>query len=167
MEAYYTANMEISGAQPAFSLDGRWPVLTEALTMRPAQISDGGTAENSIVSPGCVIKGHVKNSVLSPGVIIEEQSVVRNSVLLPNVTIGRFSEVESCIIDESAHIGEYSRIGMGETLIPGIWDVTLVGARAIVPSHLFIGRNCKILPEVKPEDFTSKVIPAGTTISGK
>jgi len=167
MEAYYTANMEISGAQPAFSLDGRWPVLTEALTMRPAQISDGGTAENSIVSPGCVIKGHVKNSVLSPGVIIEEQSTVMNSVLLPNVTIGRFSEVESCIIDESAHIGEYSRIGMGETLIPGIWDITLVGARAIVPSHMFIGRNCKILPEVKPDDFTLKVIPAGTTISGK
>lgn len=166
-EAYYTANMEIAGARPAFSLDGRWPVLTEAINVRPAQISDGGNAENSIVSPGCVIKGYVKNSVLSPGVIVEEHSVVRNSVLLPNVTIGRFSEVESCIIDESAHIGEYSQIGMGETLIPGIWDITLVGARAVIPPHLFIGRNCKILPEVKPDDFTLKVIPAGTTVPRK
>jgi glucose-1-phosphate adenylyltransferase len=167
MEAYYTANMEIAGARPAFSLDGRWPVLTEALTMRPAQISDGGSAENSIVSPGCVIKGHVKNSVLSPGVIIEEQSSIINSVLLPNVKIGQFCEVESCIIDESACIEEYSRIGIGETLIPGAWDITLIGAKAVVPSHMYIGRNCKVLPGVCPEDFTTNVIPAGTTVYGK
>jgi glucose-1-phosphate adenylyltransferase len=167
MEAYYIANMEIATAHPAFSLDGRWPVLTEASAVRPAHIFEGGTVENSIVSSGCTIKGHIKNSVLSPGVVVEEQAVVINSVLLPNIVIGRYSEVDSCILDESVRIGEHSRIGAGETLIPGYRDITLLGMRAEVPPHTYIGRNCKVLPGVRPDDFLAKVIPAGTTVQSK
>lgn len=167
MESYYDANMEIAGVHPAFSLDGRWPVLTESFHGRPAQIFESGTAENSIVSPGCVIKGCVRNSVLSQGVIINDRASVKNSILLPNVTIGRSSEIESCILDESVNVGDHCRIGFGKTLIPGDWDITLIGLKAVVPSYTYIGRNCRILPGVDASDFPAKVVPPGTTIAAK
>lgn len=167
MESYYAANMQSAGIHPAFSLDGRWPVMTEAFHGRPAQIFESGTAENSIVSPGCVIKGYVRNSVLSQGVVINDRASVNNSILLPNVTVGCYSEIESCILDESVSIGDHCHIGFGQTLVPGDWDITLIGLKAVVPPNTYIGRNCRVLPGVDIIDFPTKMVPSGTTISSK
>ena len=73
-ESYYQCNMQFTGARPALRLDAEWPLLSERYDLPPAVISPEGSAVNSIVSPGCVIKGHVVNSVLSPGVRVDAGS---------------------------------------------------------------------------------------------
>jgi len=54
---------------------------------------------NSLVSPGCVTKGHVENSILSFGVRVEEQAVVRNTMVVANNSVGYHSVVDCCVLD--------------------------------------------------------------------
>ncbi len=164
-EAYYEASMELIRQRPSFSLNGGWPVFTEYDSLPPPKRTRQGSIENSLVSPGCVIKGHVENSILSPGVHIEEQAVVRNSVIMTNVFVGYHSVVDRCILDEGVNIGKLCHIGFGDTLIPGNWDITVLGKGVTVPPYTDIGRNCKILPHVRPTDFTANVVPSGVVVS--
>jgi len=79
--------------------------------------------------------------------------------------IGRGSVVDRCILDEEVTIGEFSYVGFGASLLPGNWDVTVVGRRATIPPHTAIGRNCKIYPSVVAADFRTSAVPAGTVVS--
>ncbi len=114
---------------------------------------------------GCVIKGRVENSILSPGVRVEEQAVVKNSVLMPDVFVGYHSVVDHCILDEVVNIGKYCYIGFGASIVPGEWDITVVGKGATVPAHTAIGHDCTILPHVRQFDFVTNMVSPGTTIS--
>jgi glucose-1-phosphate adenylyltransferase len=50
---------------------------------------------DSLVSPGCVIKGYVENSILPPGVLVDERAEVWNSVLMSKAFIGYYSVVDT------------------------------------------------------------------------
>lgn len=145
-QAYYEANMELVREHPRFALYGSQPVLTDQRDLPPAYFSQQARVVNSVVSPGCIIKGYVENSVLSPGVLVEEQAEVWDSVLMSNAFVGYHSVVDSCIIDEGANIGRLCYIGFGRSARAGERDVTVVGKEATVPSHAVIGRNCRVLP---------------------
>jgi glucose-1-phosphate adenylyltransferase len=165
MESYYRSNMELVGPQPALSLDGTWPVLTEQNNSVLSQEFEKGVVENSIVSGGCVVKGHVQNSILSAGVRVEDKALVKNSMLMSNVIVGYHSVVDSCIVDDGVNIGRFCHIGYGTTLMPGDWDVTVVGSGATIPPYTYVGRNCKILPDVGSSDFSTTTVLSGTIVS--
>ncbi len=158
IEAYYEANMQLIKKQPSFSLDGTWPIFTEDNNNEPINNLHQGSIENSLISPGCVIKGRVENSILSPGVWVEEQAVVRNSILMSNVFVGYHSTVESCIMDEGVSIGKICYIGFGAGHT-GTAACTVLGKGVTVPPHTAIGRSCRIAPYSTPADFTTNVIP--------
>ncbi|MBI4186625.1 MAG: glucose-1-phosphate adenylyltransferase [Chloroflexi bacterium] len=164
VEAYYAANMELIAQKPSFSLNGNWPVLAAVHSALPVKQTGQGNIVNSLVSPGCVIKGHVENSVLSPGVWVEEQAVIRNSVLMSDVFVGYHSVVDRCIVDEKVDIGKYCYVGFGSSPAQGERDITVVGKGATVPSHTAIGRKCKILPQVKHSDFHTNTVLSGSTV---
>lgn len=164
-DAYYDANMELIGPQPSFSLNSHWNILSEKQDLVSVMKPNQGVIHNSLVSPGCVIKGHVENSVLSPGVIVEEQAVVRNSILMSGARVGYHSVVERCILDEGVDIGQYCYIGFGAGLFAEEHDITVVGKGTTVPSRTAVGRNCTIMPHVEPSDFHSSMVPSGTTLS--
>jgi glucose-1-phosphate adenylyltransferase len=145
-QAYYAANMELVCAQPRFSLDGTQPVLTQCLNLPPPYISSQAMVVNSLVSPGCVIKGYVENSILSPGVLVDERAEVWNSVLMANAFIGYHSVVDTCVIDEEVNIGKLCYIGFGTSLRAGDNDITVLGKGVNVPSHTVIRRNSRVLP---------------------
>ncbi len=113
IEAYIEANMELTKPQPHFSLNGITPVLTGDQKLPAPRISKQASIRNSLVSPGCVIRGRIENSVLSPRVWVDEQAIVRNSIIMENTYIGRYSVVERCVLDEGVNIGEYCYIGFG------------------------------------------------------
>ncbi len=165
VEAYYSANIELTREFPAISMNNKWPVTTRDAAPLPARISRPDLVKNSIVSPGCVVKGRVENSVLSPGVKVEENAVVLNSVIMGNATIGEHSVVDRSILDEGVTIGRFCYIGFGNRLMPGDWDVTVLGKRVVVPPHTAIGRKCKLLPGAGPADFTTNVLPSGTVLA--
>lgn len=164
-ETYYSANMELTRQWPSFTLDSTWPVLSQDNNLPSTRESRQGVIKDSLVSPGCVIKGYVENSVLSPGVVVEEEAVVTKSVLMENVTVGYHSIVDCCILDEGVNIDKYSYIGFGSSLISGDWNVTILGKEVNIPPYTAIGRNCKVLPFVKPADFTAKTISSDSVIA--
>jgi glucose-1-phosphate adenylyltransferase len=165
VKAYYEANMELLGTQPRFSLNSNWPILTESTHPLAGLKSALGAIGNSLISPGCVIKGRVENSILSPGVYVGEKAEVRNSVIMGNVSIGYHSIVDRCILDEGVEVGQSCYIGIGSSLLPGNWEITVLGKDAKVPSHTAISRNCRILPRVGPGDFTKSVVPSNNVLS--
>jgi acetyltransferase-like isoleucine patch superfamily enzyme len=68
-------------------------------------------------------------------------------------------------LDEGVTVGEFSYLGLGASLMPGNWDITVVGRGATIPPHTAIGRNCKICPNVGAADFRTSAVPAGTVVS--
>jgi glucose-1-phosphate adenylyltransferase len=96
---------------------------------------------NSIVSPGCTIKGQVENSVISPGVWIDEHAVVRNSMLMGNVFIGQHSVVESCIMDDGVSVGRFCHISAKSSYPSLIDGIRILGKDMVVPSHTIISHN--------------------------
>ena len=164
-DAYYTANMELTHSCPLFTLNHTRTVLTQSLDLPPAEVLKTATVVNSIISPGCVIKGHVENSILSPGVYIEEQAEVRNSVLMTDVSIGFHSVVDTCIIDEGVKIDKLCYLGFGRSLLPEQYDLTVIGKGAYIPSNTAIGRDCRILPHVDASCFRGNLINSGMTVT--
>jgi glucose-1-phosphate adenylyltransferase len=165
VDAYYEANMELTKEQPCFSLNSATPVMTQEQHLPSPCISKQSSIINSLVSPGCVIRGRVENSVLSPQVWVDEQAVVRNSVIMGNTFIGRHSVVDCCVLDEEVKVGDYCYLGFGSSLISGDWDMTVLGKGVTVPPHTAIGRNCKIMPHVEAADFVSNVVTSGAVLS--
>jgi glucose-1-phosphate adenylyltransferase len=166
IDAYYAANMELTREKPSFSLDGNWPVFTEDPSLSLPNISQqGSNIINSIVSPGCVVKGRVENSILSPGVRVEEEAVVNNSVLMANVSIGYHSVVDHCVLDEEVKVGKFCYVGFRTGPTSGdCGGITVLGKGATVPHYIAIGRNCKILPYVQPTDFISPVVTSESVV---
>ncbi|MBI4188033.1 MAG: NTP transferase domain-containing protein [Chloroflexi bacterium] len=166
MEAYYQANMELTKEQPCLSLNGSSPILTQEQGLSLPCIGKGAIIKNSLVSPGCVIKGRVENSVLSPEVWVDEQAVVRNSVIMGKTFIGRYSVVDHSVVDEGVKIGEYGYIGFGSDLNWDHSNITVLGKGVTVPPRTAVGRNCRILPHVGISDFVASVISHGEVVSG-
>ncbi|MDD5039477.1 MAG: glucose-1-phosphate adenylyltransferase [Dehalococcoidales bacterium] len=158
IEAYYEANMQLLQKQPPISLNGAQPIFTGETVQAPVREFHQGSVVNSLISPGCVIKGHVENSILSPGVWIDEHAVVRNSILMSNVFVGYYSTIESCILDEAVNIGKICYVGFG-TGQTGTAACTVIGREVRVPPHTAIGRDCRIAPYSRSIDFSTNSIP--------
>jgi glucose-1-phosphate adenylyltransferase len=165
IEAYYRANMELTKEIPGFSLNSSTPVMTHQQLLSPPYTNRQTKITNSLISPGCVVKGHVENSVLSPGVWIDEHAMVKNSVIMGNAFIGRQSVISHCVLDEDVTIDDYCCLGLGSGVIPGDPVITVLGKGVMVPSFTSIGRNCKIMPHVSASDFVTNIIPSGTILS--
>ncbi len=164
-EAYYEANMELLLPELRFSLDGTWPILTETNCLPQPSKFQQGSIKNSLVSPGCVIKGRVENSIISSNVWVEERAEVRNSIVMTNSFIGYHSVVDHCILDEGVDIGKFCYLGLGGAAPLRKMSVTVVGEGVTVPPYTAIGCNCKIVPNVGPDDFTDKVVSSNSVLS--
>jgi glucose-1-phosphate adenylyltransferase len=164
-DAYYAANMELIGAEPSFTLDSNWHILGEEKGLALMQRTNQGTIKNSLVSPGCVILGHVENSVISPGVRVEEKAIVRDSILMPRVTVGYHSVVDHCIVDEDVDINRFCYLGFDAGLNASEPKITVVGKGVTVPNHTAVGRDCTIMPHVGICDFQNNIVHSGTTLS--
>lgn len=123
-----------------------------------------GKVVNSLISPGCVIKGYVENSILSSGVHVEDHAVITNSIVMANTNIGYHSVINASIIDEAVGIGKFSYVGFGGSLFPKDLAITVIGKDVVIPDHTAIGCKCKILPKAGLGDFAGGVVPSGTVI---
>ncbi|WEH38401.1 glucose-1-phosphate adenylyltransferase [Streptomyces sp. AM 2-1-1] len=113
LDAYYDAHMDLLSDRPAFSLDNRrWPIYTHTGPLPPARIVAGGIASESVIGPGCVIRGQVSRSVLSPGVVVAEGAVVQGAVLHDNVRVGRGAIVRGAILDKNVDVPPGAAIGV-------------------------------------------------------
>jgi len=120
LDAYWNANMDLTGVEPMFNLYGtKWPLRTFQAQYAPvktvfrnAAANRIGMALDSIVSHGTIISGGVvKNSVLSYNVMVRSWSEVRESVIMSEVEIGRHCRIMKAIIDKNNIIPPNTEIG--------------------------------------------------------
>ncbi len=164
IQAYYEASMELTREQPRFSLNSHTPVMTYEHPLPPPCFSRQANIVNSLVSPGCVVRGDVENSVLSPGVWVDERAVVRNSVVMGNTFIGRDSVVERCVLDEEIRVGDYCRLGFSSGLLRGAGDITVLGKGVTIPPHTTIRQNYAIPPHDGTSDFATALVTSGPVL---
>jgi glucose-1-phosphate adenylyltransferase len=132
LDSYYDAHMDLISHRPAFNLDNRrWPIYTHSTQLPPARFVAGGIAGESIVGPGCVIRGQVTRSVLSPGVVVAEGAVVQGSVLHDNVRIGRGAVVRNSILDKNVDVPPGATIGVNPERDAALYTVSKNGIIAL------------------------------------
>lgn len=132
LDAYYDAHMDLISVNPEFNLYNRqWPIFTHSGQLPPAKLVGGGMASQSIVSPGCVIRGQVTQSVLSPGVVVEEGAVVQGSVLHDNVRIGRGAVVRRAILDKNVDVPPGATIGVNPERDRKLYSTSANGITAL------------------------------------
>lgn len=122
LDAYWNANMDLTGVDPYFNLYGRhWPIRTYQRQHPPvktvfAQNSGAedrtGRALDSLVASGSIISGGlVLNSVLSYNVFVQSWAKVEESVVMENVVIGRHARIKKAIIGEGVKIPPRFQLG--------------------------------------------------------
>jgi len=121
LDAYWNANMDLTGVDPYFNMYGRrWPIRTYQRQYPPVKTVfaqetgevRSGRALDSVVAHGCIISGGlVRNSVLSYNVYVHSWAVVEESVIMENVVIGRHARIKKAIIAEGVDIPPHMEIG--------------------------------------------------------
>ena len=122
LDAYWNANMDLTGVEPYFNMYGRiWPIRTFQRQYPPVKTvfaresgskRRAGKALDSLVAHGSIISGGlVRNSVLSYNVFIHSWSSVEESVIMENVVVGRNARIKKAIIAEGARIPPGTEIG--------------------------------------------------------
>ena len=140
--SYYDAHMDLLEDDVGLDLDDpAWPILTLAPQRPPAHIHPEARNLNSLVSPGCAIRGTVEHSVLGPGVTVERGAVVRGAVVLHDCHIGRDSAVLHAIVDERVVVEMGATVGAGEG------ELALVGRGVRVRNGLDVPAGARVAPD--------------------
>ncbi len=144
-ESYWRSHMDLLEPDPALDLgDPAWLILTYGAHRPPAHIHETARIENSLVSPGCVVRGCVVRSVLAPDVTVERGATVIDSVLLGHTTIGSGAKVEHAIVDTDVTVGREARVGSGSA-------VSVVGRWSAIPAGATIAAGTQLPPRATGE----------------
>ena len=114
IDAYHAAHMDLVSVEPEFNLYNRkWPIWTQQAQAPGAKFTLRGTAEDSIVSAGCIISGgDVDRSVLSPNVVVDKWAKVEESVLFSGSRVGRNAVVRRAILDKNTVVEDGAEVGV-------------------------------------------------------
>ncbi|MFT3875770.1 MAG: glucose-1-phosphate adenylyltransferase [Propioniciclava sp.] len=114
IDAYHAAHMDLVSVDPDFNLYNRkWPIFTQQAQAPGAKFTLRGTAEDSIVSAGCIISGgDVDRSVLSPNVVVDKWAKVEESVIFSGVKVGRNAVVRRAILDKNVVVEDGAEVGV-------------------------------------------------------
>jgi glucose-1-phosphate adenylyltransferase len=114
IDAYHEAHMDLVSIDPEFNLYNRqWPIWTHQTQSPGAKFVLRGTAEDSIVSSGCIISGgDVDRSVLSPDCMIHKWSRIDESVLFSGCQISEGAVVRRAILDKNVKVAPRVEIGV-------------------------------------------------------
>lgn len=173
VQAYYEANLALLAETPALDLyDPEWVIHTTSADRPGVEIGAAARVENSLISDGCRVYGHVVRSVLSPGVYVAPDAVIRDSIILNDAWIDSGAVVDRCIVDEEVRIGAGALIGTGDDNTPNReaptrlnTGLTLVGLRAQAPGGARVGRNVAIRPRTTEAAFgPDKIVASGATL---
>ena len=114
IDAYHEAHMDLVSIDPMFNLYNHdWPIWTNQAQSPGAKFVLRGTAEDSVVSAGCIVSGgDVVRSVLSPDVLVDKRSRVEESVVFANCVIGQGAVIRRAILDKNVVVPERCEIGV-------------------------------------------------------
>ena len=145
----WEANMEV--LDPEHSgidlFDEEWKIYSRNSGMTGHKIGETGVVENSMITDGCRINGHVRHSILFAGVKVEPGAEVEDAVVMGGTTIKAGAVVKHCIVAENVTIGENAVVGAmpdGENS-----GVATVGSGVEIGNGAKIGPNAMVSNNVK------------------
>ena len=112
--------------------DPSWKIYSRNPCMPPHYIAPGAKVQNSMVSEGCEIAGHVDFSILFSGVHVAKNAVVEEGAEVHFAIVA-----ENAVIRRGAYVGERPELMADKDQ----WGVTVIGAGvtvgvgAIVPAR--------------------------------
>ncbi len=146
ISAYWGAHMDLLNDPPDVDLgDPGWPVHTVGAQRPPARIHTSAANENTLLSPGCSVRGEIARSVLGPGVVIEDGAVVRDSVLLQDCHVEAGATIENAIIDANVRVGRDAQVGAAGAVKSGD-DLVVIGMGATVRNDSTVEAGDRIEP---------------------
>lgn len=175
IDEYWRLHMDLLKDQPEIDL-WNWPIRTNLEDRNisdrpPARCDPSAEVINSLISPGCLIKGRVERSVLSPGVVVEKDALVSDSVIMHDTQISTGALVDKVVADKDVWIGAHAIVGTGNLQVANVaypsyfyTGVTVLGKSAKIEDHVQIGRNCLIRPGVVVSKSKYSEIPSGSTL---
>lgn len=111
------------------------------------RIGSEAVVEDSMITDGCRIDGHVKHSVLFAGVKVEKGALVENAVIMGGTVIRSGAVVKHCIVAENVVISEDAVVGaMPEDGNKGVATVgtgVTIGKKAVVGADAMVSENVK------------------------
>lgn len=168
---FWQANMDLLCDQPPIDLRS-WQVRTnlDHRNLRdrtPTIIAETGDVHNSLIYNGCYIAGRVNDSIIFPGVTIESGASVSQSIVMFDSTIKRNCVIHKTILDTDIMVAENCHIGapaQADAKLSDMDGVTVIGQATTLPPDMVIGSECVINPYQQPNQFPSKIIPAGSVV---
>ena len=140
ISSLWEANMEV--LDPEHSgidlFEDDWKIYSRNSGKTGHRILDTGVVENSMVTDGCRIAGHVKHSILFSGLSVEEDAEIEDAVVMGGTVIKKGASVKHCIVAENVVIGENAVVG--EMPKDGAGSVATIG------SGVYIGDGAKVGP---------------------
>jgi glucose-1-phosphate adenylyltransferase len=159
LDAYWNANMDLTGVDPFFNLYGiKWPVHTHQILAPPAKFIFAserpedfrvGKALDSLVAPGCIISGIVRNSVLAYNVVVRSWATVDESVISDGVVVGRHCKIKKAIIDKQNIIPPHTEIGYNPNEDRKRFSVTPRGIVTVPKGYFQSEQGQSVRPVVK------------------
>jgi glucose-1-phosphate adenylyltransferase len=117
--SYLEAHMDFLDGPPFALDDPGWPILSRPQPRMPARIR-GGKIQNSLISPGCDVRGNVRRCVLAPGVVVEEGAELEDCVIGHNAVIEGGVHLRRAIVDEGTHVRQGAQGGEEPVIIADI-----------------------------------------------
>ena len=147
IDSLWEANMEV--LDPEHSginlFDENWKIYSRNSGMTGHKIGNKGLVENSMVTDGCRVDGHVKHSILFAGVKVEAGAEVEDAVVMGGSVIQAGAVVKHCIVAENVTIGKKAVVGAmpkdGEKGVATVGSGVVIGDGAIVGPNAMVNKN--------------------------
>lgn len=113
ISSLWEANMEIMDPETSGInlFDESWKIYSRNSGMTGHKVGANAVVENSMITDGCRINGHVKHSILFAGVKVEAGATVEDAVVMGGSVIHAGATVKHCIVAENAEIGVNAVVG--------------------------------------------------------
>ncbi|MBA3310052.1 MAG: NTP transferase domain-containing protein [Nocardioidaceae bacterium] len=110
-ESYLAAHRDLLTQDVGLFADPAWPIMTRQPQRSPARVHAGARIEDSLVSPGCQVRGVVRRSVLGPGVVVDEGARISDSVVFADAVVCAGATVEWAIVDSGSRVERGAKLG--------------------------------------------------------
>lgn len=145
-ENYLSGHFDLLRQDVGLFDDPAWPILSRQPQRAPSRFLEGAAVEDSLVSPGCQVRGSVVRSVLGPGVVVEDGATVTDSVVFADVVIGSGATIAWSVVDTGCRIGAKATVGDRTVSEVDEETVVLMGRDSAVEAHASIGAGARLEP---------------------
>lgn len=127
--------------------DENWKIYSRNSGMTGHRISADAVVEDSMITDGCRIDGHVKHSILFAGVQVEKGAEIEDAVIMGGTVIKEGAVVKHCIVAEGVVIGKNAVVGAMPDA--GESGVATVGSGVHIGDGVKVGPNAMIDSDVE------------------